>query len=250
MAAVVFGGSPRHHSSNHSGHRSANTNSFKTIAGRLAQSSPSLQYTKPTQPSVHMNPASNTIFPPPTSFISSATPIASVVTSGNMHLQYQQQQHQAQYQQHHSGMHHQSQPQPNMSHQQQQQHHFRHSKRKTAVEMLAESKQFYVKSEMVLDRQQQLSYSGRAVASGQQQSPSCKNKAYCFRIFIIKYCFINRFNVSITYTNCRSSEYDLWLNSTIFNLKCRFPKSTKWWRCFIVVRLASNQIAKSSEYVN
>lgn len=173
MAAVVFGGSPRHHSSSHSGHRSANTNTFKTIAGRLAHSSPSLQHPTPIQPSVHMNPANNTIFPPPTSFISSATPVASAVTSASMYHQNQQQYPQ----QYHSGIHPQSQPpQHHMSHQQQQQHHFRHSKRKTAVEMLAESKQFYVKSELVLDRQQhQLSYSGRVVASGQQQSPSCKH---------------------------------------------------------------------------
>lgn len=46
-------------------------------------------------------------------------------------------------------------------HQQQQHHnylmnHSRNYKRKSAVEMLAESKPFYVKSEAVLDRQQQL----------------------------------------------------------------------------------------------
>lgn len=42
------------------------------------------------------------------------------------------------------------------------------AKRKSAVEMLAESKPFYVKSEMVLDRQQQLSIRGSNSAS------SCK----------------------------------------------------------------------------
>lgn len=180
MAAAVFGGSPRHHSSSHSGHRSSNSNNFTTIAGRLAHSSPSLQHPNPIHPSVHMNPASNTIFPPPTSFISAATPVvASIVTSANMHSQYHQSQPQH-YQQHLAGgMHHhphQQPPQHHLSHQQQQQHHFRHSKRKTAVEMLAESKPFYVKSDVVLDRQQQFSYGGRAVVanSAQQQSPSCK----------------------------------------------------------------------------
>lgn len=55
-----------------------------------------------------------------------------------------------------------------------QHHHSRHlsdnfwdknAKRKSAVEMLAESKPFYVKSEMVLDRQQQLSIRGSNSAS-------------------------------------------------------------------------------------
>lgn len=183
MAAAVFGGSPRHHSSSHSGHRSVadrNTKNFNTIAGRLAHSTPSLQHPPPTQPGIHTNPSSNTIFPPPTSFISSATPVASVVTSAsaNMHQQFHQNQSQSQPYPHQmfiqQQQQQQNQPQHHLSHQQQQQHHFRHSKRKTAVELLAESKPFYVKSETVLDRQQQLPYGVRVVASGQPISPSCK----------------------------------------------------------------------------
>lgn len=70
-----------------------------------------------------------------------------------------------QHQQHHHHHHQQQQP-PNSYLTLSQQHSLfmhqsqRHSKRKSAVELLAESKPFYVKSETVLDRQQQLNYRG------------------------------------------------------------------------------------------
>lgn len=59
------------------------------------------------------------------------------------------------------------------------------AKRKSAVEMLAESKPFYVKSEMVLDRQQQLNIRGSNSAS------SCK--------FFLHFFFLPNMNIDFDY---------------------------------------------------
>jgi hypothetical protein len=71
--------------------------------------------------------------------------------------------------------------------QQQQQHHnylmshSRNYKRKTAVELLAESKPFYVKSETVLDRQQQL------IRGSGNNSISCKRFIFLGLYFSLLY---------------------------------------------------------------
>lgn len=84
---------------------------------------------------------------------------------------------------HTSGRSH-SQSQSNLQQSPYHHHHTRHlsdhfwdknSKRKSAVEMLAESKPFYVKSEMVLDRHQQLNVRGSNSAS------SCKSSHAKFK---------------------------------------------------------------------
>lgn len=74
-----------------------------------------------------------------------------------------------------------------------QHHHSRHmsdnfwdknAKRKSAVEMLAESKPFYVKSEMVLDRQQQLSIRGSNSASSCEYFFSLHLKRFSLKYYI------------------------------------------------------------------
>lgn len=126
MAAAVYGGSPRHHS--------------RIIVGGINTGNTN---------STHISP--NIALQQSTPFISSSA------------IQQHQQQQQ---QQHHHHHHQQQQQQPNSYLTLSQQHSLfmhqsqRHSKRKSAVELLAESKPFYVKSENVLDRQQQLNYRG------------------------------------------------------------------------------------------
>lgn len=128
MATAVYGGSPRHHS-------------------RIVVGGTNTGNTKPS----HISP--NIALQQSTPFISSSA------------IQQHQQQ-QLQQQHHHHHHHQQQQQQPNSYLTLSQQHSLfmhqsqRHSKRKSAVELLAESKPFYVKSETVLDRQQQLNYRG------------------------------------------------------------------------------------------
>lgn len=147
MATAVYGGSPRHHNrimvSGNVGSPNiiTNSNSITThhhLPNALQQSTPVISAT--------FNQSSNIIFPP-TSYISSSNP----ATLSSNHFAA------------HTLIH----------------HHNAHrlSKRKSAVELLAESKPFYVKSETVLDRQQQLNY-----RSG--NSTSCK---YNFCNFIFCY---------------------------------------------------------------
>ncbi|XP_037035192.1 uncharacterized protein LOC119073697 [Bradysia coprophila] len=136
MATAVYGGSPRHHSrimvSGNVGTPNivTNSNTITThhhLPNALQQSTPIISAT--------LNQSSNIIFPP-TSYISSSNP----PTISSNHFAA------------HTLMH----------------HHNAHrlSKRKSAVELLAESKPFYVKSETVLDRQQQLNYrSGNSTSS-------------------------------------------------------------------------------------
>lgn len=149
MATAVYGGSPRHHS--------------RIIVG--------VTNTGNTKPA-HISP--NIALQQSTPFISSSAI-----------QQHQQQQIQQQQQQHHHHHHQQQQQQqPNSYLTLSQQHSLfmhqsqRHSKRKSAVELLAESKPFYVKSETVLDRHQQLNYRGVS-------TPCKSNFHYSFFFFYI-----------------------------------------------------------------
>lgn len=132
MATVVYGGSPRHRSA-------------------VTQSQTSSLHRQHTPPYHHH---SNIIVPPSSYLSSSSVTTSSYVDSssgrggggGGNSTAISQQPTPIVY---HSlrlsdlhGQHHRSD---------------RHNKRKSAVEMLAESKPFYVKSEIVLDRHQHLS---------------------------------------------------------------------------------------------
>lgn len=128
MAAAVYGGSPRHTSS------------------RQTQSQSSL-HRQHTSPYHHH---SNIIIPPGSYLSSSSVTASSTFVSGTSQQQQQREREREREQVvYHSlrlsdlhGQHHRGD---------------RYSKRKSAVEMLAESKPFYVKSEIVLDRHQHLS---------------------------------------------------------------------------------------------
>lgn len=152
MATAVYGGSPRHHnrilvSGNVGGPNIiTNSNTITThhhLPNALQQSTPIISAT--------LNQSANIIFPP-TSYISSSNPATLSSSQFAAHTLM-----------HHHNVH-------------------RLSKRKSAVELLAESKPFYVKSETVLDRQQQLNY-----RSG--NSTSCKYFAF---LPLLRYnCFIS-----------------------------------------------------------
>lgn len=153
----------------HQHHQSATATMFSTVQSAAGSAA------------LLMNHSNSTIiFPPPTSFVSAAVPVASAfatatagshmssgIGSGGHHHQYQHSLPSPHYSSH-------------SSQQQQLQYHQRHSKRKSAVEMLAESKPFYVKSETVLDRGSQQSGQSFYAAnrqgngSGNQPAPSCK----------------------------------------------------------------------------
>lgn len=88
--------------------------------------------------------------------------------------------------------------------------HTRLSKRRSAVELLAESKPYYVKSELVLDRQQHLNHrtdGGRNIPATPSSSEStnmpCKCviiPSICFILTIAKYCtvkIVTMFNYTI-----------------------------------------------------
>ncbi|XP_053684158.1 uncharacterized protein LOC128734144 [Sabethes cyaneus] len=135
MAAVVYGNSPRHSSRHH--------HSGSGQSHLVTPHSPYHQQQHHSLPSHHSSSAaaaaaaaalSQQIITPPTSYLSTSTTTISSSTHQQT-IYYQQQQQQA-------AIHY---------------HNMRNSKRKSAVELLAESKPFYVKSEVVLDRQQQLS---------------------------------------------------------------------------------------------
>lgn len=130
MAAIVYGGSPRH------------TSSRQT----MPQSQTGSLHRQHTSPYHHH---SNIIIPPSSYLSSSTVTTSSYVGSGGRNCSDSLNQQQQQPVVYHSlrlsdlhGQHHRSD---------------RHNKRKSAVEMLAESKPFYVKSEIVLDRHQHLS---------------------------------------------------------------------------------------------
>lgn len=119
---TVFGGSPRHHSRN---------------VAAIQQSTPILSTAAANQ--------SNQISFPIQSYISSSTPTSS------------QQYHHYRHRSHGNGP-----PTPTLSHQHSQSHRSRHHKRKSAVELLAESKPFYVKTENVMaERRSSSSYHRR-----------------------------------------------------------------------------------------
>ncbi|XP_053676063.1 AF4/FMR2 family member lilli [Anopheles nili] len=150
MAAVVYGNSPRHSSRHHQGHMLSQHSPYHTQPASSAGQHHSL----PPPPVVgHHHHHSSSVSPPsqiitpPTSYLSSATTAISSQQSP------QQQSQQPQYYHHHSQSV--SLP-PQHSQTLNSYHQLRSSKRKSAVELLAESKPFYVKSETVLDRQQQL----------------------------------------------------------------------------------------------
>ncbi|XP_021696820.1 probable serine/threonine-protein kinase yakA isoform X1 [Aedes aegypti] len=162
MAAVVYGNSPRHSSRHH------HSGSGQSHLGGVTPHSPYHQHQQQQQqhhslPSHHHVAASSItalsqqIITPPTSYLSTSTTTISSTshqqTTYYLHQQQQQQQHQ-------QAVHY---------------HNMRNSKRKSAVELLAESKPFYVKSEMVLDRQQQLNMRGGSsgpVSGSYMLSPS------------------------------------------------------------------------------
>ncbi|KAL1388301.1 hypothetical protein pipiens_003238 [Culex pipiens pipiens] len=154
MAAVVYGNSPRHTSRHHhsgggggQGHMVSTQHSPYHHHQQSGSSGGSLQHHSSLPSHHHSAPGSMMtgsamagLITPPTSYLStSTTTISSVSHQQAAALYYQQQQAQVQAQQ--QAIHY---------------HNMRNSKRKSAVEMLAESKPFYVKSETVLDRQQQL----------------------------------------------------------------------------------------------
>lgn len=128
MATAMYGGSPRHHNRIMSGNvGTPNMISNSNTITTHHHFPNALQQSTPII-SGTLNQSSNIIYPP-----TSYNPANHYATHTLMH------------------------------------HHNAHrlSKRKSAVELLAESKPFYVKSETVLDRQQQLNY-----RSG--NSTSCK----------------------------------------------------------------------------
>lgn len=195
MDQLVIGASPRHNAARRiSVGSSTMMSAGGNIASHLGHSSPALHqqlhpnhYTLPKEPKQHhqstaaftvqsaagsaallMNHSSSTIiFPPPTSFgVSPAMPVAATAmttaTAGGQQLH----QHHSQQTSPHYAAH--------TAQQQQLQYYHRHSKRKSAVELLAESKPFYVKSEKVLDRQQHQIFYANRPSGNSQQSPLCK----------------------------------------------------------------------------
>ena len=150
MATAVFGGSPRHHNRImvNSGSNTSNISHHLTHSSLLQPSTPIISGMSSSSSSV--TTATNIIFPP-TSFISAAP--SPPLPPHHYH--------------HHTLQHHHAHNSNSIS---------RHSKHRTsAVELLAASKPLYVKTETVLDRQQQLNY--RSSAGGNQQLPppsSCK----------------------------------------------------------------------------
>lgn len=145
MAAIVYGGSPRHHSGrmtgSHHHHSSSTTHHYTGSANVTSPSAYSHHH-----PSAASN---NPIIMPPASYLSgsSLTHAATLpppqFSGGGSPLGTTQQTIHHHYQ-HTSVMYSVG----------------RHHKRKSAVELLAESKPFYVKSETVLDRHQQLNFRG------------------------------------------------------------------------------------------
>ncbi|XP_058836445.1 uncharacterized protein LOC131693015 [Topomyia yanbarensis] len=142
MAAVVYGTSPRHGGSRHHHPGSGQGHMVTTPHSPYHQQQPQQHHSLPphhssassmTAAAAAAAALSQQIITPPTSYLSTSTTTISSV-SHQQTIYYQQQQQAA--------IHY---------------HNMRNSKRKSAVEMLAESKPFYVKSETVLDRQQQLS---------------------------------------------------------------------------------------------
>lgn len=121
MATVVYGGSPRHTSS-------------RSVVSQSQTSSLHRQHTSPYHH--HSN-----IIIPPSSYLSSSSVTTSSYVGSSGQAPSPIVYHSLRLSDLH-GQHHRSD---------------RHNKRKSAVEMLAESKPFYVKSEIVLDRHQHLS---------------------------------------------------------------------------------------------
>lgn len=126
MAAVVYGGSPRHSGSNNSNRLSNTTNPHNLSSHH----SPYHPHHSQQQQQQQQHSHSNMGQPMPQTYISAQS------NSGGLSLSHHY---------HHNTL--------------------RSSKRKSAVEMLAESKPFYVKSETVLDRQQQLNIRGNGNTS-------------------------------------------------------------------------------------
>lgn len=166
MAAAVFGGSPRHHNRN----LISNSNSTSIAVPNMTNENIAHNNTSTIPPqstpirstSLNHQSSNQMIFPPLQSYISSSTPKSSSSYYNNHHHRQQSNQSFFNYGQS-IGYQHPLPISPLQQQQQQlqQQQHVRsrhHSKRKSAVELLAESKPLYVKSETVLDRHQQLSY--------------------------------------------------------------------------------------------
>ncbi|XP_065082170.1 uncharacterized protein LOC135704625 isoform X2 [Ochlerotatus camptorhynchus] len=154
MAAVVYGSSPRHSSRHH--HPGPGQSHLVTPHSPYHQHQQQQQHHHSLPSHHHVAASSMTaaaaaaaalsqqIITPPTSYLSTSTTTISS-SSQQQTTYYLQQQQQHQQLQHQQAVHY---------------HNMRNSKRKSAVELLAESKPFYVKSEMVLDRQQQLNMRG------------------------------------------------------------------------------------------
>uniref|UniRef100_A0A182NMB3 FAM110_C domain-containing protein n=1 Tax=Anopheles dirus TaxID=7168 RepID=A0A182NMB3_9DIPT len=152
MAAVVYGNSPRHSSRHHQGHLLSQHSPYHTQSANAGQ-----HHSLPPPPGHHSHHSVSSVSPPsqiitpPTSYLSTAT---TAISSQQSSSSQSQQSQQPQYYHHH---HSQSVSLPPQHSQTLSSYHqLRSSKRKSAVELLAESKPFYVKSETVLDRQQQL----------------------------------------------------------------------------------------------
>lgn len=98
--------------------------------------------------------------------------------------------HQSQFQHHHTTMHPMSSPAPLSIYQGKDQHHgnyytmsHRNYKRKSAVEILNQTKSYYVKSETVLDHHQHLGTLPRGSGGGGSNTLSCKCNSIKFLIF-------------------------------------------------------------------
>lgn len=150
MAAAVFGGSPRHHNRNIISNNATTIETNMTNANIAQGLGPTIQQLPPIRSS-SLGQTNKIIFP-----LQSYVSTSSMPNSSTQH-----------YRQTHQSLNACGQlygqplpllpPAPPIR--------SRTNNRKTAVELLAESKPFYVKSETVLDRQQQLSYRRNAAAA-------------------------------------------------------------------------------------
>ncbi|XP_055373440.1 nuclear transcription factor Y subunit gamma [Condylostylus longicornis] len=182
MTTVIYNGSPsRHHSrmtsSHHLHHQAQQTIPPPSHYSPTSNQQHSNSKHPPTPSSVmsfnshHQSSSLNPIIMPPASYLSTGTPMSSSSISLSQQQHQQQhsvsshlpptmQNHPPQYQQHIQGHYHHATLSMYPVGTGGRQH-----KRRSAVEMLAESKPLYVKSETVLDRHQHLMYRTAAAAA-------------------------------------------------------------------------------------
>lgn len=203
MAAVVYGGSPRQHNRITGGHHLHSSQNVPppvpTHQYGIHHSTISTPHPLLPPPASYQNlpppPSTNLIIMPPPLYMTSSETTTMSTTS-----QYHQ----------YSSSHDQQPlslpplpPTPTHSHHyhQQFQHHSsvmcrqNNTKRKSAVELLAESKPFYVKSENVLDRSQHLHFRSLSGGFGGKCIISCMHsKRGCLVLNFFSVCSSSAFN--------------------------------------------------------